>query len=98
MDDTADDTDSSATDLTGKLSVAMGLQSCSAATLSEESHIEVLNAVDIVGFMNELISEISGIIGEDATVTRILLSHFKWDKHALLERWVTNALCDLRDL
>lgn len=83
------DTDSSI-ELSEKTSdlgaVALELRTCSTLTLTEELNVEVLNAADIVGFMNEMISEVSAIIDEDTTVTRLLLSFFKWDRHDLLER------------
>lgn len=62
------------------------LNSGSTQSLNDESSMEVLDAALIVEYMNESISEMVDIIGEDLTVTRLLLSHFQWDKQALLER------------
>lgn len=62
------------------------LKSCSAQSLNEEHIIDVLDSKKIMAHMTSMISDIAAIIGEDHTVTRLLLSHFHWDKQSLIER------------
>ena len=39
--------------------------------------------------MSEIIKEVSSITNLPSTTVRILLSHFKWDKDKLIERYYT---------
>lgn len=63
------------------------LKSGSALSLNDEPVVEILDSSKIVESMNKTITDIADIIGEDLTVTRLLLSHFKWDSQAFTERY-----------
>lgn len=51
----------------------------------EEYHYEVLTADQIVQHMVDCIKEVNTVVQIPATITRILLNHFKWDKEKLME-------------
>ncbi|GFO21343.1 E3 ubiquitin-protein ligase arih1 [Plakobranchus ocellatus] len=48
---------------------------------------EVLTADQIVDFMVECIKDVNAVVQIPATITRILLNHFNWDKEKLMERY-----------
>ncbi|XP_045443177.1 E3 ubiquitin-protein ligase ARIH1 isoform X6 [Pipistrellus kuhlii] len=52
----------------------------------EDYRYEVLTAEQILQHMVECIREVNEVIQNPATITRILLSHFNWDKEKLMER------------
>ncbi|MGH0125375.1 UNVERIFIED_CONTAM: hypothetical protein FKN15_028756 [Acipenser sinensis] len=54
----------------------------------EDYRFEVLTADQILQHMVECIREVNEVIQNPATITRILLSHFNWDKEKLMERQV----------
>lgn len=68
--------------------LGFNLKSHSTQSLNDDNTVEVLNAAQIVEFMNRTIADIASIIEEETTITRLLLSHFHWDKQVLLERLV----------
>ncbi|KAF6350798.1 ariadne RBR E3 ubiquitin protein ligase 1 [Rhinolophus ferrumequinum] len=51
----------------------------------EDYRYEVLTAEQILQHMVECIREVNEVIQNPATITRILLSHFNWDKEKLME-------------
>uniref|UniRef100_A0AAY5K7H9 RBR-type E3 ubiquitin transferase n=1 Tax=Esox lucius TaxID=8010 RepID=A0AAY5K7H9_ESOLU len=53
----------------------------------EDYRFEVLTAEQILQHMVECIREVNDVIQNPATITRILLSHFNWDKEKLMERY-----------
>uniref|UniRef100_A0A8D0EMI4 E3 ubiquitin-protein ligase ARIH1-like UBA-like domain-containing protein n=1 Tax=Strix occidentalis caurina TaxID=311401 RepID=A0A8D0EMI4_STROC len=58
----------------------------------EDYRYEVLTAEQILQHMVECIREVNEVIQNPATITRILLSHFNWDKEKLMESYSANAL------
>ncbi|KTF92456.1 hypothetical protein cypCar_00027872 [Cyprinus carpio] len=52
----------------------------------EDYRFEVLTTEQILQHMVECIREVNEVIQNPATITRILLSHFNWDKEKLMER------------
>ncbi|XP_067947118.1 E3 ubiquitin-protein ligase ariadne-1-like [Watersipora subatra] len=67
--------------------VSLYLKSGSAQSLNEEAIVEILDSATIVKNMRKTLSDVADIVGEDLTVTRLLLSHFHWDTQSLLERF-----------
>ncbi|TSM20293.1 E3 ubiquitin-protein ligase arih1l [Bagarius yarrelli] len=57
----------------------------------EDYRYEVLTAEQILQHMVECIREVNEVIQNPATITRILLSHFNWDKEKLMERQVISS-------
>ncbi|XP_071965715.1 E3 ubiquitin-protein ligase arih1-like [Antedon mediterranea] len=53
----------------------------------DDFYYEVLNPDAIVQHMVDTIREVNNVVEIPATVTRILLNHFKWDKEKLMERY-----------
>ncbi|XP_072038521.1 E3 ubiquitin-protein ligase arih1-like isoform X1 [Amphiura filiformis] len=53
----------------------------------DDFHYKVLTPDDIVQLMVDTIREVNAVVEIPATVTRILLNHFKWDKEKLMERY-----------
>ncbi|CDQ93083.1 unnamed protein product [Oncorhynchus mykiss] len=53
----------------------------------EDYRFEVLTAEQILQHMVECIREVNEVIQNPATITRILLSHFNWDREKLMERY-----------
>lgn len=53
----------------------------------EEYPFVVLSPEQIVQYMVDCIKEVNTVVELPATITRILLSHFKWDKEKLMERY-----------
>uniref|UniRef100_A0A3P8WB83 RBR-type E3 ubiquitin transferase n=1 Tax=Cynoglossus semilaevis TaxID=244447 RepID=A0A3P8WB83_CYNSE len=53
----------------------------------EDYQFQVLTAEQILQHMVECIREVNDIIQNAVTITRILLSHFNWDKDKLFERY-----------
>jgi ariadne-1 len=53
----------------------------------DEYPFEVLSTEEIVQHMVHSIKEANTVVEIPATTTRILLSHFKWDKEKLMERF-----------
>lgn len=51
----------------------------------DEYTFEVLTAGEVVGLIQEIIRDVNTVVQIPATVTRILLNHFKWDKEKLME-------------
>jgi ariadne-1 len=51
----------------------------------DDWNYEVLSPDQIVGYMCEIIRDVSNVIQLPATTTRILLHHFKWDREKLME-------------
>ena len=68
------------------------LMSSSTQSLNDEGLIEILDSTKVVEKMTNTLTEVASIIGEDLTVTRLLLTHFKWDTEALVERSVIISL------
>lgn len=68
------------------LGTASYIKSDSTQSLNDEIQYCVLDPDQLVNYMKENITDISSIIEEDFTVTRLLLAHFKWDRQTLLER------------
>ncbi|XP_040457064.1 E3 ubiquitin-protein ligase ARIH1 isoform X3 [Falco naumanni] len=58
----------------------------------EDYRYEVLTAEQILQHMVECIREVNEVIQNPATITRILLSHFNWDKEKLMERYFDGNL------
>ncbi|XP_064421831.1 E3 ubiquitin-protein ligase arih1 isoform X2 [Latimeria chalumnae] len=58
----------------------------------EDYRYEVLTAEQILQHMVECIREVNEVIENPATITRILLSHFNWDKEKLMERYFDGNL------
>uniref|UniRef100_A0A4W5LQG4 RBR-type E3 ubiquitin transferase n=1 Tax=Hucho hucho TaxID=62062 RepID=A0A4W5LQG4_9TELE len=58
----------------------------------EDYRFEVLTAEQILQHMVECIREVNDVIQNPATITRILLSHFNWDKEKLMERYFDGNL------
>ncbi|XP_031718153.1 E3 ubiquitin-protein ligase arih1 isoform X1 [Anarhichas minor] len=58
----------------------------------EDYRFEVLTAELILQHMVECIREVNEVIQNPATITRILLSHFNWDKEKLMERYFDGNL------
>ncbi|XP_062246151.1 E3 ubiquitin-protein ligase arih1 isoform X3 [Platichthys flesus] len=58
----------------------------------EDYRFEVLTAEQILQHMVECIKEVNEVIQNPATITRILLSHFNWDKEKLMERYFDGNL------
>uniref|UniRef100_A0A8C7ZW24 RBR-type E3 ubiquitin transferase n=1 Tax=Oryzias sinensis TaxID=183150 RepID=A0A8C7ZW24_9TELE len=58
----------------------------------EDYRFEVLTAEQILQHMVECIREVNEVIQNPATITRILLSHFNWDKEKLMERYFDGNL------
>eukprot|EP00057_Strongylocentrotus_purpuratus_P031404 XP_784503.1 PREDICTED: E3 ubiquitin-protein ligase arih1 isoform X2 [Strongylocentrotus purpuratus] len=52
----------------------------------DDFQYQVLTPDDIVQLMVDTIREVNNVVKIPATVTRILLNHFKWDKEKLMER------------
>ena len=53
--------------------------------MEDEYQFEVLTTEQILQHMNRSIEEVNTVVQLPATVTRILLNHFKWDKEKLYE-------------
>ncbi|XP_067665164.1 E3 ubiquitin-protein ligase arih1-like [Haliotis asinina] len=53
----------------------------------EDFQYEVLTADQIVQYMVDCIKEVNSVVQIPATITRILLNHFRWDKEKLMERY-----------
>jgi len=53
----------------------------------EAFSFEVLTADAIVQFMVDSIKEVNAVVQIPATIARILLNHFRWDKEKLMERY-----------
>ncbi|XP_002736743.1 E3 ubiquitin-protein ligase arih1-like isoform X2 [Saccoglossus kowalevskii] len=53
----------------------------------DEFPFEVLTPDKIVQHMVDCIKEVNVVVEIPATITRILLNHFKWDKEKLMERY-----------
>ena len=51
----------------------------------EEYQFEVLTTDQILQHMSKCMDEVNTVVQLPATVTRILLNHFKWDKEKLYE-------------
>lgn len=51
----------------------------------EEYPFEVLTTDQILQHMNKCMDEVNTVVQLPATVIRILLNHFKWDKEKLYE-------------
>uniref|UniRef100_A0A8C7K4X1 Ariadne RBR E3 ubiquitin protein ligase 1 n=1 Tax=Oncorhynchus kisutch TaxID=8019 RepID=A0A8C7K4X1_ONCKI len=64
----------------------------------EDYRFEVLTAEQILQHMVECIREVNDVIQNPATITRILLSHFNWDKEKLMERYFDGNLDKLTRL
>ncbi|KAG8541921.1 hypothetical protein GDO81_027948, partial [Engystomops pustulosus] len=58
----------------------------------DDYRYEVLTAEQILQHMVECIREVNEVIQNPATITRILLSHFNWDKEKLMERYFDGNL------
>ncbi|XP_047014211.1 E3 ubiquitin-protein ligase arih1l isoform X1 [Ictalurus punctatus] len=58
----------------------------------EDYRYEVLTAEQILQHMVECIREVNEVIQNPATITRIMLSHFNWDKEKLMERYFDGNL------
>ncbi|XP_007906936.1 E3 ubiquitin-protein ligase arih1 isoform X3 [Callorhinchus milii] len=69
-----------------------GLGGLGAEQEEEDYRYEVLSAEQIVQHMVECIREVNEVIENPATITRILLSHFNWDKEKLMERYFDGNL------
>ncbi|XP_077284873.1 E3 ubiquitin-protein ligase ariadne-1 isoform X1 [Arctopsyche grandis] len=54
---------------------------------SDDYPYEVLSTDQIVQYMDNSIYDVNSVVKIPATVTRILLNHFKWDKEKLMERF-----------
>lgn len=80
------DSVSDLSDHLSELGAASYIKSDSTQSLNEEVQYSVLDPDQLVDYMKENITDISSIIDEDFTVTRLLLAHFKWDRQSLLER------------
>ncbi|XP_046860422.1 E3 ubiquitin-protein ligase arih1-like isoform X2 [Xenia sp. Carnegie-2017] len=57
------------------------------ASVADDFTYEVLTPDTIVSYMNTTIDDVNNVIELSRPVARILLSHFKWDKEKLLERF-----------
>ncbi|ELU08282.1 hypothetical protein CAPTEDRAFT_96432 [Capitella teleta] len=55
----------------------------------EDFPFQVLTADEIVKHMVDCIKEVNTVVQIPATITRILLTHFKWDKEKLMECYFT---------
>ncbi|XP_038067945.1 E3 ubiquitin-protein ligase arih1-like isoform X1 [Patiria miniata] len=53
----------------------------------DDFHYEVLTPDDNVQLMVDTIREVNVVVQIPATITRILLNHFRWDKEKLMERF-----------
>ncbi|XP_013390777.1 E3 ubiquitin-protein ligase arih1 [Lingula anatina] len=71
--------------------VDMGIESeqgsASQETTIDDFSYEVLSPELIVQHMVDCIKEVNTVVQLPATTTRILLSHFRWDKEKLMERY-----------
>lgn len=65
-----------------------GLESANEATPPHEEYkFDILNTNQIVESMVSSIREVNSVVSLNATITRILLNHFHWDKERLYERF-----------
>ncbi|XP_020898460.1 E3 ubiquitin-protein ligase arih1 [Exaiptasia diaphana] len=55
--------------------------------LNDDFHYECLTPEALVSYMNEIIDEVNSVFQLPRATARILLSHFKWDREKLLERY-----------
>lgn len=55
--------------------------------INDDFHYECLTPEALVSYMNDIIDEVNNVFQLPRPTTRILLSHFKWDKEKLLERY-----------
>uniref|UniRef100_W5K6M5 RBR-type E3 ubiquitin transferase n=1 Tax=Astyanax mexicanus TaxID=7994 RepID=W5K6M5_ASTMX len=69
-----------------------GLGGLGAGQDEEDYRFEVLTTEQILQHMVECIREVNEVIQNPATITRILLSHFNWDKEKLMERYFDGNL------
>lgn len=53
----------------------------------DEYTFEVLTAGEVVDLIQEIIRDVNTVVQIPATVTRMLLNYFKWDKEKLMERY-----------
>ncbi|XP_059474517.1 E3 ubiquitin-protein ligase ariadne-1 [Neocloeon triangulifer] len=53
----------------------------------EEYPFEVLSTEEIVQHMVDCIKDVNTVVEIPATITRILLNHFRWDKEKLMEKY-----------
>ncbi|XP_050403800.1 E3 ubiquitin-protein ligase arih1 [Patella vulgata] len=85
-----DESESEPSDNDDELTIEMGNAEQSSANErqeDEEFQHRVLSADEIVKFMVDTIKEVNAVVQIPATITRILLNHFKWDKEKLMERY-----------
>lgn len=54
---------------------------------AEEFPFEVFKTTEIVQLMVDCIKDVNSVVQIPATITRILLNHFNWDKERLMERY-----------
>lgn len=55
--------------------------------VNDDFHYECLTPEALVAYMNGIIDEVNSVFQLPRATARILLSHFKWDKEKLLERY-----------
>lgn len=55
--------------------------------INDDFHYECLTPEALVTYMNGIIDEVNGVFQLPRPTARILLSHFKWDREKLLERF-----------
>lgn len=55
------------------------------ADTEDKYQFEVLTTEQIVQHMSQCMEEVNNVIQQPATITRILLNHFNWDKEKLYE-------------
>lgn len=69
----------------GCMQLDAGLGPGRGAEIEEEYQFEVLSTEQILHHMSKCMDEVNTVVQLPATVTRILLNHFKWDKEKLYE-------------
>ncbi|XP_043933388.1 E3 ubiquitin-protein ligase ARIH1 isoform X2 [Protopterus annectens] len=74
------------------LCVDTGVSALGPGHEEDDYRYEVLTAEQILQHMVECIREVNEVIQNPATITRILLSHFNWDKEKLMERYFDGNL------
>ncbi|CAN0319207.1 unnamed protein product [Lampetra fluviatilis] len=87
-EETDEDDDEDETSEMGEVEMQEPVLEAGQAGDGDEFPHEVLTAEQVVQHMVECIKEVNEVIEIPATTTRILLSHFNWDKEKLMERRV----------
>ncbi|XP_032831577.1 E3 ubiquitin-protein ligase ARIH1 isoform X2 [Petromyzon marinus] len=91
-EETDEDDDEDETSEMGEVEMQEPVLEAGQAGDGDEFPHEVLTAEQVVQHMVECIKEVNEVIEIPATTTRILLSHFNWDKEKLMERYFDGNL------